>query len=150
MVRSGSRLGPGGAVALVVAVDAIGTLAALVPIPVAQASPVGECQAVAANEVVVTQCLQRDLAAADQVMGTALETLQKKADELDGVTGRVVARPAVDQSQVEWQTFREAQCAIPAALAGGGSGAAQFQLGCLITLSRARAVQLYEFAAGIY
>jgi uncharacterized protein YecT (DUF1311 family) len=129
---------------------AVGALAALIPGPAAQASSVGECQAVSANQVAVTQCLQTTLSSADQVMGTALERLLKRADELDGVTGRVVARPAVEQSQVEWQAFRDANCAVPAALSGGASGSGQFQLGCMITMSRARANELDELAAGIY
>jgi uncharacterized protein YecT (DUF1311 family) len=105
---------------------------------------------VSANQTAVTQCLQTTLSAADQVMGMALDRLLKRADELDGVTGRAVARPAVEQSQVEWQAFRDANCAVPAALAGGASGSGQFQLGCRITMSRARANELDELAAGIY
>ena len=147
MVRAVTPLRFGGCLSLAAA---IGALAALVPGPAAQASPVGECQAVSANQAAVTQCLQTTLTSADGVMGGALERLLKRADELDGVTGRVVARPAVEKSQVEWQAFREANCAVPAALAGGASGSGQFQLGCLITLSRARANELDEFAAGIY
>jgi|SRR5436190_10211319 len=147
MARFVSRLRARSYVALVVAA---GTLVALIPGPVAHASPVGECQAVSADQVAVTRCLQTTLSSADQVMGMALDRLLKRADELDGVTGRVVARPAVEQAQVEWQAFRDANCAVPAALAGGASGSGQFQLGCMITMSRARAVELDEFAAGIY
>ena len=127
----------------------IGALA-LLPSPAAHATPVGECQVATANQVGVTQCLQETLSAADQVMGGALERLLRRADELDGVTGRVVARPVVEQSQVAWQAFRETTCALPAALAAGASGSGQFQLGCLISMARTRATELNELAAGIY
>ena len=129
---------------------AIGAVAALMHVPPAYATPVGECQVGAANQVEVTQCLRATLAAADHVMGAALERLLSRADELDGVTGRVVARPAVEQSQVAWQAFRETTCAVPAALTAGASGSGQFQLGCTITMARARATELNDLAAGIY
>ena len=129
---------------------AIGAVAALLHALPAHATPVSECQVTATNQVEVTRCLQATLSAADQVMGAALDRLLRRADELDGVTGRVVARPAVEGAQVAWQTFREASCAVPAALAAGASGSGQFQLGCMITMARARVADLDELAAGIY
>ena len=122
--------------------------ALLVPAAPAWADPVGECQALTADQVQTGQCMQADLGAADRVMGTALDALLQTADELDRVTGRVAARPAVEASQVQWQAYRETTCAVPFALAAGASGAGQFQLGCLITLARARTAELRALAAG--
>lgn len=122
----------------------------LAPARPAHASPVGECQVVATSQVEVTECLRIALAAADQVMSAALDRLLRRADELDQVTGRPTARPAVEAAQVEWQAFREANCAVPAALAGGASGSGQFELGCFITMARARAADLDALAAGLY
>src|SRR6266536_1522088 len=124
--------------------------ASLVPGSVAHASPVSECQAVAANQVEVTQCLQAVLAAADGAMGAALQRVLQRADEIDAVTGRPVARPAVEQAQVEWQAFRERNCAVRAALTAGASGSGQFQLGCSITMARDRESELNELAAGVF
>jgi uncharacterized protein YecT (DUF1311 family) len=112
------------------------------------ADPVGECQITSPNQVAVTECLQADLAAADQVMAGALQRLQQRADELDRVTGRPEARAAVDESQVRWQAFREADCRVRSALAAGASGSGQFALACAITLSRLRTDELRALAAG--
>jgi uncharacterized protein YecT (DUF1311 family) len=122
--------------------------ALLVPASAASADPVGECQALTTNQVETGQCLQTDLGAADHVMATALDALLQKADELDQVTGRPEARPAVEASQVQWQAYRMANCAVPFALAAGASGAGQFQLGCMVTMARARAAELRALAAG--
>jgi hypothetical protein len=81
-----------------------GALTAAVP---AQASPVGECQASTGNQVETTQCLNDTLGAAQQVMQSELERAQQKSDSLDQVTGRAVARPALDQSQAHARTALE-------------------------------------------
>jgi uncharacterized protein YecT (DUF1311 family) len=106
------------------------------------ADPVGECQAATTNQVETSQCLTDTLGAAEQVMGSALERAQEKADELDQVTGRVVARPALDKAQAEWETFRTTNCDVPAAFAAGGSGSGQFVAGCAIQMTRARTEEL--------
>jgi len=108
----------------------------------ALADPVGECQAMTTSQVETGQCLNDTLGAAEHVMDLALERAQGKADELDQVTGRVVARPALDKSQAAWLTFRTANCAVPGAFAGGASGSGQFVIGCEITMTRARSDEL--------
>ena len=122
--------------------------ALLVPAAPAGADPVGECQALTADQVQTGQCLQAALGAADHVMAGALGALLQKADELDRVTGRPAARPAVEASQVQWQAYREANCAVPFALAAGASGAGHFQPGCMVTMARTRAAELGALAAG--
>jgi uncharacterized protein YecT (DUF1311 family) len=122
--------------------------ALLVPASAASADPVGECQALTTNQVETGQCLQTDRGAADQVLATELDALLRRADELDRVTGRPAARPAVEASQVQWQAYREANCAVPFALAAGASGAGHFQTGCMVTMARTRAAELRALAAG--
>ena len=120
----------------------------LVSAPTALANPVGECQAAMSTQVAVNQCLQNTLAAAQHVLDIALTNAQEKADELDAVTGRTEARPALDQAQTDWQTFRDSNCAVRGAFAGGASGSGQFIAGCAITMTRARADELDALASG--
>jgi len=112
------------------------------------ADPVGECQASTTNQVETTQCLTDTLGAANQVMDLALQDAQGKADSLDQVTGRVVARPALDQSQAEWTTFRDTNCAVRSAFAGGASGSGQFVASCAIGMTRLRTEELRAIASG--
>jgi uncharacterized protein YecT (DUF1311 family) len=130
----------------------VGVLMALAGLTIAPAtvlaSPVDECQAVTSNQVETSQCLRDTLGAAEQVMAIALDAARTKADSVDQVTGRVVARPALDQSQVEWEKYRDPNCAVRSALAAGGSGSGQFVLGCQIAMTRARTDELFGLAAG--
>jgi uncharacterized protein YecT (DUF1311 family) len=112
------------------------------------ADPVGECQASTGNQVEAGQCLRDTLGAAEQVLGLELERAQKKADSLDQVTGRVEARPALDQSQTEWEKFRDVNCSVRFAFAAGASGASQFQTSCAIEMTRARTQELAALATG--
>ena len=112
------------------------------------ADPVGECQAATANQVETTQCLTDTLGAATQVMGLALEDAQMKADSLDQVTGRLVARPAIDASQTEWEKFRDTNCAVRSAFAAGASGSGQFVASCAVSMTRLRTEELRALASG--
>jgi uncharacterized protein YecT (DUF1311 family) len=114
----------------------------------AVADPVGECQASTANQVETGQCLRDTLGAAEQVLGPKLQRAQEKADSLDQVTGRAEARPALDQSQAEWEKFRDVNCTVRFAFAAGASGAGQFQTSCAIEMTRARTQELSVLAAG--
>lgn len=113
----------------------------------ALADPVGECQAVTADQVNTNQCLQNTLAAAHHVLDLALAHAQGTADSLDAVTGREEARPALDQAQADWQTFMQSNCAVRGALAGGASGSGQFIAGCAIEMTRLRAAELDALAS---
>jgi uncharacterized protein YecT (DUF1311 family) len=106
------------------------------------ADPVGECQAVTNIQVETTQCLMDTLGATQQVMELQLGEARERADSLDLVTGRAVARPALDESQEAWEAFRDVNCAVRSAFAGGASGAGQFETGCAISMTRVRAEEL--------
>ena len=116
--------------------------AALLGASPALADPVGECQAVTNIQVETTQCLMDTLGAAQHVMELQLAEAQERADSLDRVTGRAVARPALDESQAEWASFRDVNCAVRSAFAGGASGAGHFETGCAISMTRVRADEL--------
>src|SRR5688572_11935597 len=85
----------------------------------AYADPVAECQKITTSQVETGQCLQDTLTTVDAVLDSALVNAQEAADELDAVTGRTVARPALERSQSAWSGFRTINCQVPAAMAGG-------------------------------
>ncbi len=100
-----------------------------------------ECSA-AGSQVEIGICVG---AAADQVeaaMAIALEIAQGSAIELDEVTGRKVAGPALDAAQTAWAAYRTAQCDAVGASFGGGSGTGIAIQSCFITLGRARIAEL--------
>jgi uncharacterized protein YecT (DUF1311 family) len=116
----------------------------------AAAGPVDECEARVQTQVQVSGCLAADLRAAEQVLSTALAEAGRVASDLDRTTGRPGAREAVEAAQRRWLDFREANCAVRAALAAGGSGSDQFALGCRIEMTRARARELLALAHGVW
>jgi uncharacterized protein YecT (DUF1311 family) len=68
------------------------------------------------------------------------------AKELDDVTGRVAALPALEAAQNAWAAFRDAQCEAVGASFGGGSGTGIAITSCRIDLGRARVEELLHFA----
>ncbi len=67
------------------------------------------------------------------------------AQELDTVTGRKVAVPALEAGQAAWVAYRDLHCEFVGATFGGGSGTGAAIRGCRIELGRARADALLEF-----
>jgi len=116
----------------------------------AAAGPVEECQAKVRTQVEVSGCLAADLRAAERALAAAASEAERVAQDLDHATGRPGAAQAVDVAQRRWLDFREADCAVRAALAAGGSGTDQFDLGCRIEMTRARARELLGLAQGLW
>ena len=112
------------------------------------ADPVGECQTATTTQVDTNQCLQNTQAAAQHVLDLALQRAQQKADDLDGVTGRTEARPALDQAQADWMTLLKSNCAVRGAFAAGASGSGQFIAACAIQMTRLRAEELDALSTG--
>lgn len=129
--------------ALALAVACAGLLAAA---SAAFAGPVEECQIITTNEIETGQCLQDTLNAANAVLDSAFSNAQAAADELDAVTGRPVARQALERSESAWADFRTINCLVPAAMAAGASGSGNFTLGCQIDMARARTTELQAIA----
>jgi len=120
----------------------VASVSFLAGVSVASAGPVEECQKVTATEIETGQCLQDTLSTVDSVLESAFAQAQASADELDAVTGRPVARPAVERSQSAWSNFRTINCLVPAAMAAGASGSGHFTLACQIEMGRARTDEL--------
>lgn len=110
------------------------------------ADPVAECQKITASQVETGQCLQDTLTTVDAVLDSAFASAQSAVDELDAVTGRPVARQALERSQAAWFNFRTINCLVPAAMAAGASGSGDFTLGCQIDMARARTDELQAIA----
>jgi len=115
-------------------------------LPVAAfADPTLEC-ADASSQVEIGSCVgemeQRVTRALEASYGFAMQA----AKELDDVTGRVVAQPALEASQNAWAAYRDAQCDAVGASFGGGSGTGIAITSCRVDLGRARVDELLRFA----
>lgn len=108
------------------------------------ADPSLECSFVESSQVEIADCLieveQRANAAMELVLGYARDA----AFDLDEITGRSVAIPALDAAQEAWLAYRETNCAYRGALFGGGSGTGIAIRSCQIELTRARTDMLYR------
>lgn len=111
----------------------------------AAASPYLECGQ-ASSEVEVGQCLLEMDKRVTYALSTAYEIAQESAADLDQITDRDVAVPALKTAQQAWHTYRDTQCEAVAALYGGGSGTGKAYLSCRIELGRAQTDLLQQFA----
>jgi len=112
------------------------------------ADPVGQCQTATTSQVATNQCLQNTLAAAQHVLNLSLQRAQEKTDSLDEVTNRTEARPAQDQSQSDWMTLLQSNCALRGAFAAGASGSGQFIAACAIQMTRLHAEERNALFSG--
>ena len=118
-------------------------IAGLLLIPsLAAADPVLECDG--ASQVEIGACVQGQLEAVDRAVETALGFARASAAELDAVTERTEAVPALEAAQSAWTAYRDAQCDYAGALFGGGSGTGIGIAGCRIELGRARVAELLD------
>jgi len=111
--------------------------------PVA-ADPAMECDVQVSSRVEISSCVSAQVRIIDLALDEALGFAQDAAAELDGVTERELAEPALDAAQGAWLAYREAQCSYSAALFGGGSGAGIAEGACHVELTRARIAELME------
>ena len=116
---------------------AVVSIALLLPVSGA-ADPSLECSVSAGSQVEIGQCLQQVAEAADAALSVVLDVSRSAAAELDRVTERDVAVPALDASQTEWETYRDAQCLYAGSLFGGGSGTGIEIQSCQIEMTRDR------------
>jgi uncharacterized protein YecT (DUF1311 family) len=116
-------------------------LALMAAFPTAALSdPVGECGG--GSQVEIADCLALQEDAAEQSMQTILGFARASAAELDEITERSVALPALEAAQEAWETYRAAQCDFIGSTYGGGSGTGIAIRSCRIELTRARETEL--------
>ena len=110
------------------------------------ADPVMECSAQYGSQVEISGCLAEVEKISNSAMETALGFAMNAAKELDEVTGRKVAVPALKTGQASWLQYRETHCNYVGATFGGGSGTGIAIRSCRIGLTRTRTDELMKFA----
>jgi len=66
----------------------------------------------------------------------------KRARDIDNVTGRSPAAPALAKSMRAFSEYRKAQCEFVRAMYSTAAGSEQAQLGCMVDLTRRRVREL--------
>ncbi|MBF9049785.1 DUF1311 domain-containing protein [Roseobacter sp. HKCCD9010] len=119
----------------------LATLYAVSAAPVA-ADAALECGVQVSTQVEIASCVAAQVDIANQALNETVGFAQDAAAELDGVTERDDAVPALAEAQTAWLAYRDAQCSYSGALFGGGSGAGIAEGACHVTLTRARIAEL--------
>ena len=107
------------------------------------ADPATECGG--SSQIEIGACVADTLRRVDATVEIYLGFATSSATELDEVTGRVVAVPALAAAQSAWLAYRDAHCDYVGATFGGGSGTGIGIDSCKIELGRYRAEQLMRY-----
>ena len=109
------------------------------------ADPSLECSN-AGSQVEVGACVTQAAERVEVALSIAQEIAMGSAQELDEVTGRSAAVPAMEAAEEAWAAYREAQCNAVGASFGGGSGTGIAIQSCRIELGRDRIKELMDMA----
>jgi uncharacterized protein YecT (DUF1311 family) len=121
-------------------------LTALCLCPVgAGADPTLECSGLG-SQVEIGNCVGEAEARVNAALDIAYGAAMQAAVELDEITGRDVAVPALEAGQAAWAAYRNAQCDYVGATFGGGSGTGIAISACRVSLGRARMDDLLRHA----
>lgn len=110
------------------------------------ADPSLECSIGRGSQVEIGGCVAEAGTVVDQAVDIALEFATSAAKELDEMTGRSVAEPALVAGQAAWSAYRDAHCEFVGATFGGGSGTGIAIDSCRVELGRARVTELMNYA----
>jgi uncharacterized protein YecT (DUF1311 family) len=116
----------------------------LVP-SITTADPALECNTGASSQVEIGECVAETEARVDAAVEAAYGFAMTSATDLDEVTGREVAVPALEAAQAAWTAYRDAQCEFAGATFGGGSGTGIAIRSCRVDLGRARVTELFRY-----
>lgn len=111
----------------------------------AVADPTMECID-AGSQVEIGSCVSDMETRVNAAIDSSYSLALGAAKELDDVTGRAVATPALEASQNAWTAYRDAQCEAVGASFGGGSGTGIAITACRVDLGRARVDELLRYA----
>ena len=120
---------------------AVSLLLAAAPVT---ADPAMECNTNGGSQVDIRRCLGEVEKNVDLALEIALEFAMDAAKELDNVTGRAVAVPALQAGQTAWSDYRDKHCEYVGSTFGGGSGTGIAIRSCRIELGRVRTDQLMQ------
>lgn len=102
------------------------------------AASVDECYKSAQTTAAVRECLKQELQETREEYRAMMEKLTNQAGELDRVTGRSVALPALEKANMSFDRYVSDQCSFDEAMMGGGTGSGAANLSCQINLLRIR------------
>jgi uncharacterized protein YecT (DUF1311 family) len=105
-----------------------------------------ECSTDAGSQIEIGNCVAKMEKAVDDALVAALGFAMAAAKELDQITERDVAVPALEQAQSGWETYRDTHCDFVGATYGGGSGTGIAIQSCRVELGRARIAELLRYA----
>ncbi len=109
----------------------------------ALADPATECGG--GSQVEIGACVADTLQRVDVTIEIYLGFAMRSAEELDEITGRKAAAPALEAAQAAWSDYRDAHCGYVGATFGGGSGTGIGINSCRIQLGRDRAQELMRY-----
>ncbi len=112
----------------------------------AWADPSLECSLDSSSQVETGNCVGDMETRSQQAMELALSFAMDAATELDDVTGREMAKPALTAGQQAWESYRDAHCEFVGTTFGGGSGTGIAISSCQVELNRARTSDLMRYA----
>ncbi len=124
---------------------ALSALGFMLTISLAQADPAAECGYQAGSQVEISNCLVKVTTNVDAAVNQALGFATDVAKELDDITNRDVAIPALSLSQNAWTAYRNMHCEFVGSTFGGGSGTGIAIQSCRIELGRKRVTELMKF-----
>jgi len=104
----------------------------------ARASPLLECAVMSAEAEALNACLSAQLEVSYGAMNEALALARARAEALDQAAGGDAAVLGVEASQQAFEAYRDTACQTEAVFADGGAPAADTELACEISLTRAR------------
>lgn len=93
-----------------------------------------QCYKSATTTSAVRECLKKELQQARDEYRESLEKLTQQAGELDRVTGRNEALPALEKANTVFDRYVSEQCRFEEKMMGGGTGSGSANLACQINL----------------
>ncbi len=119
--------------------------AAMLVLPfAATADPAMECGD-AGSQVEIAECVSKAETAVNDALEVSLSFAMSSAAELDEVTQRDVAVPALEKAQAAWSAYRDSHCEYVGTTFGGGSGTRIAITSCRVEIGRARVRELMKF-----
>ncbi len=110
----------------------------------ATADPAMECGD-AGSQVEIAECVSKAETAVSDALELSLSFAMSSAAELDEITQRDVAVPALEQAQAAWSAYSDGHCEYVGTTFGGGSGTRIAITSCRMEIGRARVRELMKF-----
>lgn len=110
--------------------------------PATAETPLERCFAEASNRLELKPCLEARLADAKRRLSSAEAAMREEMDALHAITGRDAAVRAFAEASIAFERFRDRDCRWTRERAEPGTGAADFELDCLIRHTESRAHEL--------